>query len=81
MKNNFYFKVLISLLVLTILAAFVVRLDVGLKAASAIILALFMIKFIGVAFYFMDLRKAHVLWKSAIIIFMMLFSTIALVGI
>jgi hypothetical protein len=81
MKNNLYFKVLLALLVITILAAFVVRLDIGLKAAAAIILALFIAKFFGVAFYFMELKKAHVFWKSAIIIFMMLFSTIVLVGI
>ncbi len=80
MKDPKYFKVLLSLLILTILAAFVVRLNIGLKAASAIILALFMLKFLGVAFYFMELKKAHVFWKSAVIIFVLLFSTIILVG-
>ncbi|PKP13558.1 MAG: hypothetical protein CVU08_04670 [Bacteroidetes bacterium HGW-Bacteroidetes-3] len=80
MKNPKYFKVLVSLLILTILSAFVVRLNIGLKAASAIILALFMLKFLGVAFYFMELKKAHVFWKSAVIIFVLLFSTIILVG-
>ncbi|NEW80040.1 MAG: hypothetical protein GZ086_11585 [Gelidibacter sp.] len=76
MKNNVYFKVLLALLVLTILAAFVVKLDIGLKAVSAIILALFMIKFLGVAFYFMALRKAHVFWKSAVLIFVSIFLAI-----
>jgi len=80
MKNPKYFKVLLSLLILTILSAFVVRLNIGLKAASAIILALFMLKFLGVVFYFMELKKAHVFWKSAIIIFVLLFSTIILVS-
>lgn len=73
MKNQLYFKVLLSLLALTILAALVVTLDIGLKAASAIILALFMVKFIGVAFYFMELKKAHVFWKSAVLIFASIF--------
>ncbi|PKP28746.1 MAG: hypothetical protein CVU01_03505 [Bacteroidetes bacterium HGW-Bacteroidetes-18] len=81
MKNQLYFKVLLSLLVLTILAAFVVKLDIDLKVATAIILTLFMIKFLGVAFYFMELKKAHVFWKSIVIIFLMLFSTIILIGI
>lgn len=80
MKNYLYFKVLLSLLALTILATLVVTLDIGLKVASAIILALFMLKFLGVAFYFMELKKAHVFWKSVVIIFVMLFSTIILVG-
>ncbi len=73
MKNHLYFKVLISLLALTIFAALVVTLDIGLKVASAIILALFMVKFLGVAFYFMELKKAHVFWKSAVLIFVSIF--------
>lgn len=78
MKNHLYFKVLLSLLALTILAALVVTLDIGLKAASAIILALFMVKFLGVAFYFMELKKAHVFWKSAVLIFVSVFLGIVL---
>jgi len=78
MKNNLYFKVLLALLVLTIMASFVARLDIGLKAASAIILVLFIIKFLGVAFYFMELRKAHIFWKSAVLIFMSIFLAIVL---
>jgi hypothetical protein len=72
-KNHLYFKVLISLLALTILAALVVTLDIGLKAASSIILVLFMLKFLAVAFYFMELKKAHVFWKSAVLIFASIF--------
>ncbi|OGS72869.1 MAG: hypothetical protein A3F91_15380 [Flavobacteria bacterium RIFCSPLOWO2_12_FULL_35_11] len=73
MKSHLYFKVLLFLLTLTILAALVVILDIGLKAASAIILALFMVKFLGVAFYFMELKRAHVFWKSAVLIFASIF--------
>jgi len=78
MKNHLYFKVLISLLALTLLAALVVTLDIGLKAASAIILALFIVKFLGVAFYFMELKKAHVFWKSSVLIFVSIFLAIVL---
>ncbi len=79
MKNNMYIKVLISLLVLTILAALVVTLDIGLKVAAAIILVLFMLKFLGVAFYFMELKTAHIFWKSAVLIFMSIFLGIILI--
>jgi hypothetical protein len=79
MKNHLYFKVLILLLALTILAALVVTLDIGLKGASTIILVLFMLKFLGVAFYFMELKTAHVFWKSAVLIFASIFLGIILI--
>ncbi|HEY9168002.1 MAG TPA: cytochrome C oxidase subunit IV family protein [Lutibacter sp.] len=79
MKNHLYFKVLISLLALTLIAALVGPLDIGIKAASTIILTLFMLKFLGVAFYFMELKKAHIFWKSAVLIFMSIFLGIILI--
>ena len=81
MKNNVYFKVLLLLIVLTILAAFVVRLEFGLKVAAAITLVLFMVKFISVAFYFMELKKAHIFWKSAVLIFVSIFLAIILISV
>ncbi len=81
MKNHLYFKVLLSLLALTILAAMVVKLELDFKVTTAIILTLFMLKFLAVVFYFMELKRAHIFWKSVVIIFVMLFSTIILVGI
>ncbi|MHB1147789.1 MAG: cytochrome C oxidase subunit IV family protein [Lutibacter sp.] len=78
MKNHLYFKVLLLLLMLTIMAALVVKLDLDLKVATAIIMALFMIKFLGVAFYFMELKNAHVFWKSAVLIFVSIFLVIVL---
>lgn len=81
MKNHLYFKVLLSLLALTIVAAMIVKFGFEFKVTTAIILALFMLKFLGVAFYFMELKRAHVFWKSVIIIFVMLFSTVILVAI
>jgi len=78
-KNHLYFKVLLLLLALTILAALVVTLNIGLKVASAIILVLFMLKFLGVAFYFMELKKTHIFWKSAVLIFVSIFLGIVLI--
>ncbi|WP_109853612.1 cytochrome C oxidase subunit IV family protein [Aquimarina sp. AU58] len=37
------------------------------KNISFIILLLSALKFIGVSFYFMDLKKAHTFWQSIII--------------
>lgn len=79
MKNQLYFKVLLALLTLTILAALVLTLNVGLKLATTIILVLFMLKFLGVAFYFMELKKAHIFWKSALLIFASIFLGIVLI--
>lgn len=79
MKNNVYFKVLLSLLALTILAAFVAKLGFNLKVAAAITLALFTVKFIGVAFYFMELKRAHIFWKSSVLIFVSIFLAIILI--
>jgi len=53
-------------------------LDIGLKVASAIILVFFMVKFLAVAFYFMELKTAHVFWKSAVLIFASMFLAIVL---
>lgn len=79
MKNHLYFKVLLLLLALTILAASVVTLDIGLKTASEIILVLFMVKFLGVSFYFMELKTANIFWKSAVLIFVSIFFGIILI--
>ena len=79
MKNHLYFKVLLLLLTLTILAALVVTFDIGLKVASAIILVLFVLKFLAVAFYFMELKTAHIFWKSAVLIFVSIFLGIILI--
>lgn len=62
-----YIIVLIILLVLTIVSAVFSLSD--FTYVAEIILGLAAIKFLLVAFYFMDLKKAHIFWKSSIIIF------------
>ncbi|WP_372767523.1 cytochrome C oxidase subunit IV family protein [Lutibacter sp.] len=79
MKKQLNFKVWLVLLAISILAALVVKLDIGLNVAAAIILALFMLKFLFVAFYFMELKKANVFWKWAVTIFASLFLAIVLI--
>lgn len=61
----------IVLIVLTIISALVSKLDS--KYVVLIILILSGIKFLGIAFQFMELKKAHVFWKTIIIGFVFFF--------
>lgn len=47
--------------------------------AVTLILLLSLLKFIGVAFEFMDLRASHSFWKTILFIFLFLFMGIILV--
>jgi len=61
------------LILLTVIA--VVTSELEMKYAAFALLGFAIIKFIGVAFFFMDLRKAHTFWKVAILIFLLIFTT------
>ena len=61
----------IILLVLTITSALVSKFENDF--AVFIILILSALKFIGIAFQFMEIKNAHVFWKTAIIGFIFLF--------
>ena len=61
----------IILLVLTITSALVSKLES--KYVVFIILILSALKFFGIAFQFMEIKKAHVFWKTIIIGFVFLF--------
>ncbi|MFK5878298.1 MAG: cytochrome C oxidase subunit IV family protein [Flavobacteriaceae bacterium] len=61
------------LILLTVFSAVTSKLE--MKHAAIALLVLAVIKFIGIAFYFMDLRKAHTFWKVAILIFLLIFTT------
>ena len=61
----------IILLVLTITSALVSKLES--KYVVFIILILSALKFFGIAFQFMEIKKAHVFWKTIIIGFIFLF--------
>lgn len=61
----------VILIVLTITSALVSKLES--KYIVLIILILSALKFLGIAFQFMELKKAHPLWKGIIIGFVFLF--------
>lgn len=68
----------IILIVLTITSALVSNLES--KYVVFIILILSALKFFGIAFQFMEMKKAHVFWKTLIIGFIFLFAIGLLVG-
>jgi len=68
------------ILVLLTIAVGVIS-SLSLSNAAIVIIVLSVIKFIGVSFYFMELKKAHVFWKASVLIYLLLFSTIVLITI
>lgn len=50
-----------------------------IRNVAVVILVLSALKFMGVSFYFMQLKKAHVFWKTAVLIYVLLFLTIVLI--
>ncbi|MCG2419142.1 cytochrome C oxidase subunit IV family protein [Aequorivita sp. F47161] len=58
----------IVLIVLTIVTAIFANME--MKYVALIILGLAFLKFIGVAFFFMELKKANVFWKVLLIGFL-----------
>jgi hypothetical protein len=48
------------------------------KYMAPIILGLAFLKFIGVAFYFMELRKANPFWKVSLLSFLIIFFAVIL---
>jgi Flp pilus assembly protein protease CpaA len=63
---------LLALILLTISTALIS--DVSfLKIGALLILGLSCIKFLLVAFNFMELKKAHIFWKIALVSFLVLF--------
>ncbi|WP_347924262.1 cytochrome C oxidase subunit IV family protein [Pontimicrobium sp. SW4] len=59
------------LIALTIITAIISSATVSYVVIVILLLAV--LKFIGVSFYFMDLRHANVFWKGSILIFLALF--------
>jgi hypothetical protein len=69
------FLIVWSLLVLATLISGLVAVY-KISFAVEIILQLAALKFIGVAFYFMKIKKANPFWKVAIVSFVVLFTVI-----
>lgn len=72
MKYKLFLKVWILLLVLTIFSTIVS--ESNMLYASVLIIVLSIVKFLGVSFYFMELRKSHPFWKLSVLIFVVLFA-------
>jgi len=58
---------------LTILSGFISAYFFKVDYLVELILLLAALKFIGVAYYFMELKKAHVFWKTVTITFLIIF--------
>jgi uncharacterized membrane-anchored protein len=80
-KKNIFLNVLIILVLLTAISALVSMNLIGSTYVAEIIIFLSILKFIGVSFYFMELKKAHIFWKASVLIYLLFFSTIVLVAI
>ena len=63
----------ILLLFLTVASAFIANYYINGNYLVQLILLLAVLKFIGVAFNFMELKKAHAFWKITTIAFIVLF--------
>jgi len=61
------------LILLTILSGLISSYFLKLDCLVELILLLAALKFIGVAYYFMELKKAHVFWKTVTITFLIIF--------
>ncbi len=72
MKNKYTITYLV-LLVLTSTTAVFSNIFSGLKAISILILILSALKFLLVAFNFMELKKAHLFWKVLLLIYLSVF--------
>ncbi len=76
MKNRLYIRVWVLIIIVTFLSALTANSD--FVYAMEVVLVISIFKVIGISFYFMGLRKAHVFWKSSIVIFVLLFSIITM---
>lgn len=66
----------VLLVILTIASALFSKLDA--KFVVVILMLFAVLKFIGVAFQFMELKKAHSFWKIAILSFVFIFTVLVL---
>ncbi len=67
-------KTTLAILIVFTLIAAIISNNEGVYIAFGILI-LAAIKFIGVSFFFMDLRKAHPFWKGNILAFLLIFIT------
>ena len=75
MKNSIF--TLVALIVLTIAVAIISK-SSGVYVVIGI-LVLSALKFIGISFFFMDLRKAHPFWKISVCAYLLVFVSVLLI--
>jgi len=78
MKKDLSLKVWVVLIILTITTALVSNLTLNTKQAAVIILGLSVVKFLGVSFFFMELKKAHFFWKASVLFYVIFFFKITI---
>jgi len=78
MKKDLFLTVWLVLIILTITTALVSNSPLSTIQAAMLILGLSVIKFLGVSFYFMELRKAHIFWKASILFYVLIFFIITI---
>jgi heme/copper-type cytochrome/quinol oxidase subunit 4 len=76
---NSNLKVLLLLIILTIISALVASNSFIMNYITELIMVLAVLKFYGVVFYFMEVRKAHAFWKVSILVFTFLFGIITII--
>lgn len=77
MKKNILIGVLIILIVLTILSAITSNSKITYVTESILMLAV--LKFLLVAFYFMELRYANIFWNYLLICCLIIFISLVLI--
>jgi hypothetical protein len=78
MKKVLFLRVWLVLIILTLTTALVSNSALNTIQAAMLILGLSIIKFLGVSFYFMELRKAHIFWKASILFYVLIFFIITI---
>lgn len=73
-KSIITLTILVGLTILTAVIS-----NIGGSFASISIIGLGALKFLGVTFYFMEMKKAHIFWKVTIFSFLMIFIIITMV--
>ena len=80
MKKHLFLTIWVVLILITIATATVSNSTLTIKQAVMLILGLSVIKFLGVSFYFMELRKAHLFWKIAVLFYVIVFFTVSVLA-
>lgn len=69
--------ILLILVALTFLTAIISQ-ESGIGISLAI-LGLAVLKFIGVSFWFMELKNGHIFWKGSVLVFLLIFMGVVII--